>query len=121
MAPELGLNIACLDRCIEFSCILPLLAGAKARVFTTPKGHMIVGSCRGQIDHDPDERKLAVKAAKALNLTVAGVDIIRSNRGPLLLEVNSSPGLQGIESSTGKDIANVMIESIEKKLGYKSE
>ena len=52
MAPELGLNIACLDRCIEFSCILPLLAGAKARVFTTPKGHMIVGSCRGQIDHD---------------------------------------------------------------------
>ena len=82
---------------------------------------MIVGSCRGQIDHDPDERKLAVKAAKALNLTVAGVDIIRSNRGPLLLEVNSSPGLQGIESSTGKDIANVMIESIEKKLGYKSE
>jgi ribosomal protein S6--L-glutamate ligase len=39
----------------------------------------------------------------------------------LLLEVNSSPGLQGIESSTGKDIANVMIESIEKKLGYKPE
>ena len=63
-----------------------------------------------------EERKLAVKAAKVLGLDVAGVDIIRSNRGPLLLEVNSSPGLQGIEGATGLDIANVMIEAIEKKL-----
>lgn len=68
-----------------------------------------------------EERKLAVKAAKVLNLSVAGVDIIRSNRGPLLLEVNSSPGLQGIESATGKDIAGVMIMSIEKKLKYHPE
>lgn len=64
----------------------------------------------------PEERKLAVKAAKVLNLVVAGVDIIRSNRGPLLLEVNSSPGLEGIESATGMDLANVMLETIEKKL-----
>lgn len=67
-----------------------------------------------------EERKLAIKSAKILNLDVAGVDIIRSNRGPLLLEVNSSPGLEGIENATGIDIANVMIETIERKLKYTS-
>ncbi|NJB35262.1 30S ribosomal protein S6--L-glutamate ligase [Croceivirga sp. JEA036] len=67
-----------------------------------------------------EERKLAVKSAKALNLDVAGVDLIRSNRGPLLLEVNSSPGLEGIENATGLDIANIMIETIERKLKYTS-
>lgn len=63
-----------------------------------------------------EERKLAIKAAKILKLDVAGVDIIRSNKGPLLLEVNSSPGLEGIEKATGKDIASLMIQVIEKKL-----
>lgn len=63
-----------------------------------------------------EEKKLALKAAKVLNLAVAGVDIIRSNKGPLLLEVNSSPGLEGIENATGKDIANDMIMAIERKL-----
>ncbi len=65
-----------------------------------------------------EEKKLALKAAKILNLAVAGVDIIRSNKGPLLLEVNSSPGLEGIENATGKDIANAMIMAIEKKLRF---
>lgn len=65
-----------------------------------------------------EEKKLALKAAKILNLAVAGVDIIRSNKGPLLLEVNSSPGLEGIENATGKDIANEMIMAIEKKLRF---
>lgn len=64
------------------------------------------------------EKKLAIKAAKILNLPVAGVDLIRSNKGPLLLEVNSSPGLEGIETATGKDIASTMIQSIEKKLKF---
>ena len=68
----------------------------------------------------PEEKKLALKAAKVLNLVVAGVDIIRSNKGPLLLEVNSSPGLEGIENATGKDIANTMIMAIEKKLKFHS-
>lgn len=67
----------------------------------------------------PEEKKLALKAAKVLNLAVAGVDIIRSNKGPLLLEVNSSPGLEGIENATGKDIANIMIMAIEKKLKFR--
>jgi len=67
------------------------------------------------------EKTLALKASKTLGLKVAGVDIIRSKKGPLLLEVNSSPGLEGIESATGKDIAGMMIASIEKKLGWKRE
>jgi ribosomal protein S6--L-glutamate ligase len=62
------------------------------------------------------EKKMAINAAKAMNLKVAGVDIIRSNNGPKVLEVNSSPGLEGAESITGIDIASQMIEVIEKKL-----
>lgn len=67
----------------------------------------------------PEERKLAIKAAKTMGLQVAGVDIIRSSKGPLLLEINSSPGLEGIEAATGIDVASAMIDSIEKKLGWK--
>lgn len=65
-----------------------------------------------------EEKRLAVNAAKTMGLKVAGVDIIRSSKGPLLLEVNSSPGLEGIENATGKDIAGAMISSIEKALGW---
>lgn len=79
------------------------------------------GGTASKIKITPEERKLAIKAAKILDLPVAGVDIIRSNKGPLLLEVNSSPGLQGIESATGLDVANMMIESIERKLKYNPE
>jgi ribosomal protein S6--L-glutamate ligase len=67
----------------------------------------------------PDERKIAIKAARTMNLKVAGVDIIRSNKGPLLLEINSSPGLEGIEGATKKDIAGLMISAIEKSVRYK--
>lgn len=62
----------------------------------------------------PEERSLAIKAAKVMGLNVAGVDIIRSAHGPLVLEVNSSPGLQGIERVTGKDVADIIIAHIEK-------
>ncbi len=62
----------------------------------------------------PEERELAIKAAKIMGLGLAGVDLIRSNRGPLIMEVNSSPGLEGIEKTTGKDIAAKIIEYIEK-------
>ena len=68
-----------------------------------------------------EEKKLAVKAAKVLGLHIAGVDIIRSNRGPLVLEVNSSPGLEGIEKATGKDIAAMMITAIERQLGWQRD
>ncbi|MFD2177969.1 30S ribosomal protein S6--L-glutamate ligase [Veronia pacifica] len=62
----------------------------------------------------PEERKTAVKAARAMGLRVAGVDLLRSERGPLVMEVNSSPGLEGIESATGKDVAGMIIDYIEK-------
>ena len=66
----------------------------------------------------PEERRLAIQAAKTMGLDVAGVDIIRSKKGPLLLEINSSPGLEGIENATQKDIAGMMINAIEKKLRF---
>jgi ribosomal protein S6--L-glutamate ligase len=59
------------------------------------------------------EKDTALNAAKALGLNVAGVDIIRSNRGPLVLEVNSSPGLEGIEKATQKDVASMIVKYIE--------
>jgi len=63
----------------------------------------------------PEERSIAVRAAKAMNLRVAGVDIIRSKHGPLVIEVNSSPGLEGIEKATGVDVAGAIIRFIEKE------
>lgn len=62
----------------------------------------------------PAERATAVSAAKVLGLSVAGVDLLRSERGPLVMEVNSSPGLEGIESASGKDVAGIIIEQLEK-------
>ncbi|KAA3629352.1 MAG: 30S ribosomal protein S6--L-glutamate ligase [Proteobacteria bacterium] len=62
----------------------------------------------------PEERSTAVRAARTMGLNVAGVDILRSNHGPVVLEVNSSPGLEGIEKATGKDIAGLVIQFIEK-------
>ena len=63
----------------------------------------------------PQERATAVRAAKTVGLNVAGVDIVRGKEGPLVLEVNSSPGLEGIERATGKDVAALVIDFIEKK------
>ena len=62
----------------------------------------------------PEERSTAVRAAKIMGLNVCGVDILRSNHGPVVMEVNSSPGLEGIESATEKDIAGMIIQFIEK-------
>ncbi len=62
----------------------------------------------------PEERSTAVRAAQVMGLNVAGVDILRSNHGPVIMEVNSSPGLEGIEKATGKDIAGTIFEFIEK-------
>lgn len=61
------------------------------------------------------ERATAVNAAKIMGLNVCGVDLLRSNHGPVVMEVNSSPGLEGIEKATGKDIASMIIDFIEVK------
>ena len=58
----------------------------------------------------PAERSTAVSAAKRMGLNVCGVDMLRSNHGPVIMEVNSSPGLEGIENATGKDIAGMIVE-----------
>jgi ribosomal protein S6--L-glutamate ligase len=62
----------------------------------------------------PEERSTAVRAAKIMGLRVAGVDMLRANHGPVVMEVNSSPGLEGIEKATGKDVAGQVIAYIEK-------
>ena len=62
----------------------------------------------------PEERSTVTRAAKIMGLNVAGVDILRSNHGPVVMEVNSSTGLEGIEAATGKDVADQIIEFIEK-------
>ena len=63
-----------------------------------------------------EEKEVAIKAAKAMNLSVAGVDIIRSQHGPRVLEVNSSPGLEGIEKITKKNLTEAIYVHIEKQL-----
>ncbi|PPC90743.1 MAG: 30S ribosomal protein S6--L-glutamate ligase [Methylobacter sp.] len=63
----------------------------------------------------PEERSTAVRAAKIMGLNVCGVDMLRSNHGPVIMEVNSSPGLRGIESASGKDVADLIIQFIEKR------
>jgi ribosomal protein S6--L-glutamate ligase len=61
-----------------------------------------------------EEKRLAVKAAAALGLGIAGVDLLRSRRGPLLLEVNASPGLEGIEAASGVDVAGAIVQHLER-------
>lgn len=80
------------------------------------RANLHLGGTASSVRATPEERKVAVKAAKTMGLQVAGVDIIRSKDGPKVLEINSSPGLEGIEDITGKDVAGLMIESIEKHL-----
>ena len=63
----------------------------------------------------PEERLTAVRAAKIMGLNVAGVDLLRSNHGPVVMEVNSSPGLEGIEHATEKNVAGMIIDFIEKQ------
>lgn len=60
------------------------------------------------------ERATALSAAKTMGLNVCGVDMLRSNTGPVVMEVNSSPGLEGVETATGIDVAGQVIEFIEK-------
>ena len=72
------------------------------------------GGSSSLIKITPEERSTAVRAASIMGLNVAGVDLLRSNHGPVVMEVNSSPGLEGIEGATGKDIAGMIIANLEK-------
>jgi len=66
----------------------------------------------------PEERSTATRAAKTMGLKVAGVDMLRSNHGALIMEVNSSPGLEGIETATGIDVADAIVDYIEKNAAF---
>lgn len=77
------------------------------------------GGTASSIKLTREEKEIAINAAKAMGLSVAGVDMLPSERGPLVLEVNSSPGLEGIENATGKDIAGTIVKYIEKQANSK--
>lgn len=68
------------------------------------------------IEITPAERETAIRAAEALGLNMSGVDMLRADRGPVIMEVNSSPGLEGVETSTGIDVAGTVIALIEREL-----
>ncbi len=85
------------------------------------RANIHMGGTASKVRITAEERRVAILAAKTMNLKVAGVDIIRGENGPLLLEVNSSPGLEGIEGVSNKDIAGKMIDAIEKDLKYKRD
>lgn len=72
------------------------------------------GGTAEKVKITPEERAVAIRAAKIMGLHVAGVDLLRSNHGPVVMEVNSSPGLEGIEQSSGKDVSGMIIEFIER-------
>ena len=80
------------------------------------RANIHLGGTGHKVKITPQERKISVAAAKVVGLKVCGVDIIRSDDGPKVLEVNASPGLEGVEGATGKDIAGLMIEHIEKQV-----
>ncbi|MGF1510340.1 MAG: 30S ribosomal protein S6--L-glutamate ligase [Myxococcota bacterium] len=84
-----------------------------------PKGEFRSNLHRGgtasSVKLTPEERSTAVRSAKTMGLRVAGVDMLRSNHGPVVMEVNSSPGLEGIEAASEKDVASAIVEHIEKQ------
>ena len=104
-----GADIRCLV--IGDKVIAAMKRQAKAGEF---RSNLHRGGSASLVKLTPAERATAVKAAKTMGLNVAGVDILRSNHGPLVMEVNSSPGLEGIEAATEKDVASQIISFIEK-------
>ena len=73
------------------------------------------GGSAEKVEITSEERDMAIRAAHIIGLNIAGVDMVRSKRGPLVLEVNASPGLEGIEKATGVDVAGAIIEFVEKR------
>ena len=77
----------------------------------------LIKSALTKVKLTQEERKIAKRAVKAMGLSIAGVDILRSSDGPKVLEVNSSPGLMGIETVNNMDIASKIVDYAEKRLG----
>jgi ribosomal protein S6--L-glutamate ligase len=104
-----GADIRCLV--VGSKVVAAMKRQAKAGEF---RSNLHRGGTASLIRLTPEERSTAVRAAQKMGLNVAGVDLLRSNHGPVVLEVNSSPGLEGIETATGKDIADLIIQFIER-------
>ncbi|MBX7231871.1 MAG: 30S ribosomal protein S6--L-glutamate ligase [Bdellovibrionales bacterium] len=104
-----GADIRCLV--VGNKIVASMLRKAKNGEF---RANLHLGGSAHEVKLSPEERKAAVRAAKIMGLNVAGVDLLRSNHGPLILEVNSSPGLEGIERASGLDVAGTIIDYIEK-------
>ena len=81
------------------------------------RSNLHAGGKANKIKITQDERKIAKQATNAMGLNIAGVDLLRSSEGPKVLEVNSSPGLQGIETVNNFNVASLIIDYIEKRLG----
>lgn len=77
------------------------------------------GGSAERVKITPEERSTAVRSARAMGLRMCGVDLLRSNHGPVVMEVNSSPGLEGIEEATGIDVASSVVRYIERNAGRK--
>ena len=108
-----GADIRCLV--IGEKVVASMMRQAKEGEF---RSNLHRGGTSGRVRLTPEERSTAVRAAKRMGLNLAGVDVLRSNHGPVVLEVNSSPGLEGIESTTNVDVAGRIYEFIEKNAKY---
>ncbi len=104
-----GADIRCFV--IGNKVVAAMMRKAKAGEF---RSNLHRGGTAVEVKLTPEERKTATRAASAMGLNVSGVDIIRSKHGPLVIEVNSSPGLEGIEKTTSIDVADSIIQYIEK-------
>jgi ribosomal protein S6--L-glutamate ligase len=111
----LGTDLRCLV--IGDKVVASMLRRAKEGEF---RSNLHRGGAAESVKITPKERETAVKAVKALGLNVAGVDMLRAANGPSIMEVNSSPGLEGIEATTKKDVAAMIIQFIEKKVKEES-
>jgi ribosomal protein S6--L-glutamate ligase len=108
-----GADIRCIV--VGGKVIASMMRQAKAGEF---RSNLHRGGSAKAVKITPEERSTAVRAARILGLNVAGVDILRSHHGPVVMEVNSSPGLEGIEGATGVDVAGKIIEFIEKTAAH---
>jgi ribosomal protein S6--L-glutamate ligase len=79
------------------------------------------GGTAEPVELGADEREVAARAAAAVGLGVAGVDFLRTSRGPLVIEVNASPGLEGIEGATGVDVASAIVRFVESRIGAEQQ
>ena len=123
-----GLGVVLADNQNSAESILEAFNGLQARVIVQEfikeakgadvrvefRSNLHRGGSANIIELTDEEENAALKAARAMGLGIAGVDLLQSTRGPLILEVNSSPGLEGIENATGKNIANHIIRYVER-------